>query len=93
MGDDEGFDRARCEAALSEFGFELVELDQAGAPTPGRIADRLSSIERGMEELLIESDGGTGGLYLACQELGNLRLALDYWNTEMAMRAAKGGVA
>jgi hypothetical protein len=31
-------------AAMQKFGFEAVPLDDPGAPTPGRIAERLGDI-------------------------------------------------
>ncbi len=34
----------RGEAAMKAVGIWLVPLDEAGGPTPGRIADRLSDI-------------------------------------------------
>jgi hypothetical protein len=68
-------------AALDEFGFEFVALGQPGAPTPGRIADRLSGIACDLEHAIRTGDGQA--LVAAVATVRRLRLALDVWDFEM----------
>jgi hypothetical protein len=65
-------------AALDEFGFCLVELDRPGAPTPGRIADRIHDIVAKL------SDARSPGCAVAAvAELRRLNLALDAYDAGM----------
>jgi len=48
----------RSNPAMQKFGFEAVRLDQPGAPTPGRIADRLGDITTALEEAVAKGDLG-----------------------------------
>lgn len=75
------FNAEQCEAALGEFGFSLVELGQAGAPTPGRIADRLFDISCDLDEALASGDAEAA--LSAAGELRRLRGALDTWDAQM----------
>lgn len=74
-------------AAMEEFGFRPVGLGEVGAPTPGRIADRLSDIQGALEDALRDHD--TPALVAAIRELGRLRLALDAWDIDQMHQASK----
>jgi hypothetical protein len=65
-------------AALKEFGFDLANLNAAGAPTPGRVADRLCDISDELEQAFRAGDAArlTAGL----ARLRRLRPALDAWD-------------
>jgi hypothetical protein len=67
--------------AMEEFGFKAVNLDEPGAPTPGRIADRLSDIH----SLLVEGiqQGEADKIAEATIQLATLLLALDGYDAEM----------
>lgn len=71
-------------AALAEFGFDPVPLEQPGAPTPGRIADRLSDIEGHLTEAYTCMDAEA--LVAGIRELSRLRLALDAWDADQMQR-------
>lgn len=70
--------REQSEAALSEFGFLIVPLGEAGAPTPSRIADRISDI-------LAKFD--VGKTSKAIVELRRLVLALDSYDGMMQAKS------
>jgi hypothetical protein len=55
-------------AALQEFGFALVDLDQTGAPTPRRIANHIADIHRRLQD----------GLHLQSAEVMVLALAFSH---------------
>lgn len=65
-------------AAIADFGFATVPLGRVGAPTPGRIADRLADIEARLAAAHGRWDHAAVGEAIA--ELGRLRLALDGWD-------------
>lgn len=75
-------------AALSEFGFDLVELDQAGAPTPGRIADRLHDIAARLQRAV--RNRSPIEMVSALGELRRLRTALDAWDVGMMPQPVDG---
>ena len=62
----------RSNPAMQKFGFEAVQLDQPGAPTPGRIADRLGDITTALEEAVAKGD--LGAISNGVAELGRLHL-------------------
>jgi hypothetical protein len=78
--------REQRQAAFDEFGFEAVELDQPGAPTPGRIADRISDVVGSLEEAVCLKSWKK--VLRATAELRRLRFALDVYDGEMQRRAS-----
>ena len=68
-------------AALEEFGFDLVDLDKPGAPTPGRIADRLTAIEKDIKNAIQADDSEQ--FKAALRRLGRLWFALEVWDLGM----------
>ena len=64
-------------AALHEFGFEPVSLDEAGAPTPGQIASRISGIIAALEQA--QDERNLVGVRHATERLGRLADALRAW--------------
>jgi hypothetical protein len=68
-------------AAMQEFGFEAVPLDEPGAPTPGRIAERLGKITTALNQAV--ASGDLGAIANGVAELGRLCLALDTWDDGM----------
>jgi hypothetical protein len=68
-------------ATMQEFGFEAVPLGEPGAPTPGRIAERLGDIATALEAAV--ATGDLGAIANCVAELGRLRRALDAWEEQM----------
>lgn len=66
------------EAAMREFGFAPVRLDKIGAPTPGRIADRLSDLVGSLKDAI--KDGNRAAAMKQVRGLGRLQHALDTWD-------------
>lgn len=67
--------------AMQECGFDLVELHQVGAPTPGRIADRLHDVIDKIEDDVLSLDAEV--VENALSSLRCLLLALDTWDAGM----------
>jgi hypothetical protein len=65
-------------AAMQEFGFKAVPLDEPGAPTPRRIAERLGDMTTALDQAVAQGD--LGAINNAVAELGRLRRALDAWD-------------
>jgi hypothetical protein len=75
----------QCRAAMGEFGFDVVDLDKPGAPTPGRIADRLSDISGSLDKAL--AAGSLPAVVEAAAELRRLLRALDAYDGGMMRKA------
>jgi len=65
-------------ALLGEFGFEYVDPEQVGEPTPGRIADRLSEIIVTLEDA--QARGNLAAVQQATEKLKRLQRAIDVWS-------------
>lgn len=65
-------------AAMKEFGFSPVALNEVGAPTPGRIADRIADVVVLIDEAA--KARSWNGVVRARAELSRLLLALDAWD-------------
>lgn len=63
-------------AAMEEFGFVVVDLNQFGGPTPGRVADRLCDITAKLKRLPV----ARSDFIEVTEELRRLTLALDAWD-------------
>ena len=74
-------------AAVQEYGFALVPLDQPGAPTPGRIADCLGNITIALGKSVAVGD--LGAIANGIDELKRLRFALDAWDGWMTQKSAR----
>jgi hypothetical protein len=65
-------------AAMQKFGFETVQLDQPGAPTPGRIADSLGAITTALDQAV--ASGDLGAIAIGAAEVARLGMALSAWD-------------
>lgn len=66
------------EAAMREFGFAPVRPDKIGAPTPRRVANRLSDLVGPLEDAI--KGGNRAAAMKQVRGLNRLRLALDAWD-------------
>jgi hypothetical protein len=66
------------EKAMVAMGFKAVPLTETGAPTPGRIADRLHSHTKLLTDAMTSRNWRA--VQMARQELLTLILALDAWD-------------
>ena len=79
------------EAAMREFGFAPVRPDKIGAPTPGRVADRLSDLLGSVEDAIKE--GNRAAAMKHVRGLNRLRLALDAWDFCMVYQGVRRDAA
>ena len=79
------------EAAMREFGFAPVRLDKIGAPTPGRVADRLSDLVGSLKDAIKE--GNRAAVMKQVSGLNRLRLALDAWGFCMMYQGVRWDAA
>lgn len=79
------------EAAMREYGFDPVRLDKIGAPTPGRVADRLSDLVGSLEDAI--KDGNRATAMKQVRGLNRLRLALDAWDFCMVYQGVRWDTA
>lgn len=75
------------EAAMREFGFAPVRPDMIGAPTPGRVADRLSDLVGSLEEAI--RDEKRAATMKQVRGLNRLVLALDAWDLCMVYQGVR----
>jgi hypothetical protein len=76
---------------MQKFGFEAVQLDQPGAPTPRRIADCLGDITTALDQAV--ASGDLGAIVNGAAEVALLRSALDTWQDLMKSQAGEGSLA
>jgi hypothetical protein len=76
-------------AAMHEFGFDAVPLDRPGAPTPGRIADRLADVQHELESGLRR--GLLARIVRAARRLRRIVMALDAWDYATALHGPNPG--
>lgn len=79
------------EAAMREFGFAPVRLDKIGAPTPGRVADRLSDLVGSLKDAIKE--GNRAAAMKQVRGLGRLQQALDAWDFCMMYQGVRRDAA